>query len=400
MGIYTNYTGYDYSTRYTDVEPFVGESFNYHELGIIAASEIATNHNAFMKSIALSELAAVEQTGSTDVLYESVDIKGFFDKIKNFFSKVIEKIHKIFHTFIAKMSSWFGNNEKFVKTYQKEVTDNWGKVKSDWTYKGYNYHNALHTKTTSSSLKLDVTAGSNIIKQILSDNTADALKNLVTTTAVRDNGQNNDITQDLAGLKEKLDAVRGGVRAEMITKIESGKMPTSFTIDTSPAKTLEANEFTESLYKAFRGGEDKKVEMDTKAIEQCYNSITDMMTYIKDFKTSKKNIEESEKDITGGISKLIKNINAAEDAVIKKDEKGHELVVQAASIYSDIWSDISRFETEAFSALLQANKEACAQAKEIAVKVIGLSKKMRTESYDYSTSSYDGFDFISSVKLI
>lgn len=400
MGIYTNYTGYDYSTRYTDVEPFVGESFNYHELGIIAASEIATNHNTFMKSIALSELAAVEQTGSTDVLYESVDIKGFLDKIKKFFSKIIEKIHKIFHTFIAKMSSWFGNNEKFVKTYQKEVTDNWNKVKSDWTYKGFNYKNALRTKTTSSALKLDVANGSNVIKQILSDNTADALKTLVTSKAVLDSGADKDITTDLANLREKLNDVRGGVRAEMIATIEGGKMPTTFTIDMSPAKTLEANEFTEGLYKTFRGGEDKKVEMDTRAIEQCYDSISDMMLYIKDFKASKKNIEESEKDITAGISKLIKNIDAAEDAVIKKNEKGHELVVQAASIYSDIWSDISRFEVEAFSALLQANKEACAQAKEIAVKVIGLSKKMTTESYDYSTSSYDGFDFISSVKLI
>ena len=44
MGIYTNYTG-GYGTssvgNYTQVEPFVGESFNYHQLGIIAASEIA-----------------------------------------------------------------------------------------------------------------------------------------------------------------------------------------------------------------------------------------------------------------------------------------------------------------------------------------------------------------------
>lgn len=121
MGIYTNYTGGSVSSNYTDVQPFVGENFNYHELGIIAAAEIATNHNNFMKSIALSELAAVEQTGSTDILYESVNIKGIFEKIKMFFKKIIEKIHKIFHTFIAKMKSWFGNNASFAKTYEKEV---------------------------------------------------------------------------------------------------------------------------------------------------------------------------------------------------------------------------------------------------------------------------------------
>ena len=53
--------------------------------------------------------------------------------------------------------------------------------------------------------------------------------------------------------------------------------------------------------------------------------------------------------------------------------------------------------------MLTAQKDACVQAKEIAVKVIGQSKKVTKESYDYSDrySSYDGeFDFINSVKLI
>ena len=146
MGIYTNYSGSNISSNYTQVEPFVGENFNYHELGIRAASEIAANHNSFMKSIALSELAAFEQTGSTDVLYEAVDIKGIFEKIKMFFKKIIEKIHKIFHTFIARMSAWFGGNASFAKTYEKEVVKGWGNVKNDWEFKGYHFTHISETK--------------------------------------------------------------------------------------------------------------------------------------------------------------------------------------------------------------------------------------------------------------
>ena len=41
MGIYTNYSNSNFSTNYTSVKPFIGENFNYHELGIAAASEIA-----------------------------------------------------------------------------------------------------------------------------------------------------------------------------------------------------------------------------------------------------------------------------------------------------------------------------------------------------------------------
>jgi len=69
MGIYTNhaFSGYS-SSDYTSVEPFKGDHFNYHELGIIAAAESAANQNAFMKAIALQELASMEQYGNTDVL--------------------------------------------------------------------------------------------------------------------------------------------------------------------------------------------------------------------------------------------------------------------------------------------------------------------------------------------
>ena len=76
MGMYTNFSGYhSAATDYTEVQPFVGESFNYHELGIMAATEMAANESAFMKGIALSELRAVEESGDTDALCESVNFK-------------------------------------------------------------------------------------------------------------------------------------------------------------------------------------------------------------------------------------------------------------------------------------------------------------------------------------
>ena len=145
--------------------------------------------------------------------------------------------------------------------------------------------------------------------------------------------------------------------------------------------------------------------MDKAKIQSCYGSITAMMSYIKDFDKTKSLIEKAERDITKGIEGLINDMNKAENELLKeKDEntkKSNEPIVQASSFYQSVWGAISEMITQAFSALLQANKEACTQAKEIAVKVIGQSKKM-TESYDYSNDSYSngGFDFISSVKLV
>lgn len=419
MGIYTNYVGSGVpSSRYTDVEPFVGENFNYHELGIIAASEIAANHNTFMKSIALSELAAVEQTGSTDVLYESVNIKGIFEKIKMFFKKIIEKIHKIFHTFVAKMSSWFGGNQSFAKNYEKEVIKGWANVKNDWEFKGYNFKNAITTKATSTTLKGTVNGVRDNMKNLFGKGLEDYVKTaLVKKNANYQKGSLDpdkkdeytavnvtaaDADPDIAKLREKLDDIKDDLRKQIVDTVAKGEMPTNFIFDAEASGGYDQKEFTEELYKVFRDGEDSKVDMDKAKIQECYGgSITAMMTFVKDFDKIKSNLEASEKSIIKGIEGLIDKMDKAENAIIKEKDTNKEVIVQASSIYQSLWGAVSEMLTQGFSALLQANKEACTQAKEIAVKVIGQSKKM-TESYDYSDDSYSngGFDFISSVKLV
>ena len=134
-----------------------------------------------------------------------------------------------------------------------------------------------------------------------------------------------------------------------------------------------------------------------------------MMTYIKEFDKIKTKTESAERKITRAIQKLIDDVSKAQNEQLKKNkdtndenEKAwNEWLVQMSSLYQTIYSAASEIITQAFSAYLQAQKDACAQAKEIAVKVISQSKKM-TESVDYSDdySGNGGFDFISSVKLI
>ena len=87
----------------------------------------------------------------------------------------------------------------------------------------------------------------------------------------------------------------------------------------------------------------------------------------------------------------------AKDAI-----KSNETIIGVSSLIQSLIGVEKECGIQAFSAMLQATKDACSQAKEIAVKVIGLSKKM-TESTDYSSyneSSTFGGDFISAVKLV
>ena len=397
MGIYTNYTGSSVSS-YTDVQPFVGENFNYHELGIMAATEIAHNSNSFMKSIALSELAATEQTGSADILYESVNIKGIFEKIKAFFKKIIEKIHKIFHTFIAKMKSWFGNNASFAKTYEKEVVKGWANVKNDWEFKGYKFTNINLNVEQADAMKVNITDAAETIKNALSSGDIATLCQASAITVSEDG---------LKQVREHMDDIKESMRKGLIDGLKNNSFNTSVSASYSGGG-LDSSEFTEELFKVFRNDQDSKEDISKDKILESYGgSISGMMTYIKEFDKIKSKTEAAERKLVKGIDDLIKKVDKAQNDLIKEnkdktksedEKKINEIAVQASSVFQTLYSGLSELTTQTFSALLQAQKDACVQAKEIAVKVIGQSKKITKESYDYSSDT--GFDFIGSVKLV
>ena len=420
MGMYTNFSGYhSAATDYTEVQPFVGESFNYHELGIMAATEMAANESAFMKGIALSELRAVEESGDTDVLYESVNFKGIFDKIKMFFKKIIEKIHKIFHTFVVKMSSWFGSNSSFAKSYEKEVVKKWANVKSDWEFKGYKYSHVFGDSAASGAeaFKLEIEGAiDSEIKNLVSG--ATSLEAIYKSNTLTDANAVNEAKNALSKFREKLDDYKEKMRGAIVKDIADGTGITA-TINlgkpdasTSGISALDSSEFTDELFKVFRSGEDSKEDIPKDKILAMYGgSIYSMMTYIKEFDKIKKKSETTERKLTSAIDKLISDMDKAQNELIKAAKDAdtdkelitakNEYIVQASAVYQSLYGAASEYLTQAFSAMLQAQKEACTQAKEIAVKVIGQSKKM-TESYDYDSDSYanEGFDFISNVKLI
>lgn len=482
MGVYTNHTG-GYGTsfvgNYTQVEPFVGESFNYHQLGIIAASEINANHNAFMKSIALSELAAIEQTGDTDVLYESVNIKGIFEKIKMFFKKVIEKIHKIFRTFMAKLQSWFGDTKDFAIKYEKEVIKNWSQVSNNWDFKGYNYKKAILTKPGSEAIKASCKGGNEALRKFVTDgdlsgtlarmggfeekevtftvdsggastknklnesdpkitsslanNSTEIPDEMIKLTGARPNYNDGDrlvlkiksgkdVTagadgtlkdSDISAIREKMEDIKDDMRKSVIDALSNiSTFESIIPVNFDNPSGIDAKEYSEELFKVFRNGEDSKANLEKKDIQDCYGgSISAMMNFLKDYKKITGNVSTAEKKLTKGYDSLIKNMDKEENKLIKSNKtqtdantvKANELIVQLSSMYQSIYSGLSECITEAFAAWMTAVKDACTQAKEIAVKVINLSKKM-TESYDYGYDddrSYDGgYDFISSVKLV
>ena len=386
MGIYTGiYAGV---SDYTSVEPYdLSKNYNYHELGIIAAAESAMNTNAFMKQIGLGELAAVEQSGSDEVFYEAVNIKGIFDAIKKFFQKIIEKIHKIFHTFIAKLSSWFSSSKDFAKRYDKEIVKNWAKVKNDFEFKGYKYTTANKSVENSAAKSYGANMVKGSVGSFLDSPSESTIKPLL------DESGTSQVSEFRAHFDELKDKIRG--------ELAESTKPSP-----SASASYDQKEYTEELFKAFRNGEDSKVDLTKADIEATYGgSISGMISFLKEYDKIKSNVETAEKAFVKTVDELVKKVEKLEDQLLKErteaNAKDKEATVQACSLYQTFWGFIKETQLEMFSAYLTAIKDKCAQAKEIAVKTIGLSKKMTTnESTDMTgeSTNYTG-SFFESVQL-
>ena len=140
MGIYTS-AGFSGSTVdiYSPAEEELcceGFDINFYEASMIAVAESEAIYNNSMKEVGIAELRYFEENGQ-EVIYEAVDVKAIFNKIKMFFKKLLDKVKAIFHTFIAKISSFVQSDKDFVKKYEKEFSRKWNDVKEDFEFKGY-----------------------------------------------------------------------------------------------------------------------------------------------------------------------------------------------------------------------------------------------------------------------
>ena len=150
MGLFVNentLNGYSYNSVYhTDLySPSdytiydEGVDINYTTLGYEIVAESQQEWNTLMKQVALNELAVYSSNGCREVLYEATSFSAVFNKIKEFFKKLAEKVKAIFHSFMAKMSSVFGKSSSFAKKYGQDFINKVQNIRDDFEFKGYTF---------------------------------------------------------------------------------------------------------------------------------------------------------------------------------------------------------------------------------------------------------------------
>lgn len=111
-----------------------------YDLGIGGALmhvyENECNFNALMKAAALSEMKYYNENGGDLFVQEAGAFKGFIEKAKAFFLKVIEKIKSIGKKFLAKINQYTMSDKDFVKKYQKELLT---RDLRDFEFEGYEF---------------------------------------------------------------------------------------------------------------------------------------------------------------------------------------------------------------------------------------------------------------------
>ena len=353
MGVYS--TGSTTATDLFDNQNIIESVFDSPiEAAFHIVAEGEMNYNRIMQAIGIDELAVLESTGA-EMMYEAVDVKAIFGKIKDFFMNLFKKIQGIFQKFMALINSWVKSDKDFVNKYKKVLAQVDTK---DFEYKGYKFTNQgfdIAAASTKSQNAVETAVGAKI---------ADA------------NGNTDAADSFIKALDDKsdvLDKARGAA------------------INGNP---IESGDFAKELFMYFRNGEDSKVEIDNI-------SITALLSVIDGAADAKKQADKAYKDVEKSFKDFIKTAEKCEKELTKLIPTGNDsenaqfsTVIRGGSAAMQFMKDVASIVAIVNGAKLTAIKDENRQAKSICVQL--LNYKPKNESGFVHT---EGSSFLSGVVL-
>ena len=326
-------------------------------------AENAANWNSIMEAIGVDELSIYESAGS-EVVYEAGTISGIFEKIKEFFKKLLEKIKGLFNKFMTVINSWTMSDKEFINKYRKDIIS--AKTK-DFSFKGY--------KFTLDNLDIDKLDNGSL-REISKDATLD-LNELSTFNDV------NEIEEGTKHLRDHKEDILDEYRGSFIKN----------------ATKIDASEFPKELFEALRDGDSTKQTLDDTDID-----VSDLIIRISTASKAQKDAKKAYDAVVRGINDAIKEIDReAKDLLRNTPDKSKDPAVTklntAKVSYLTTVSSIAENEksinTVAFGAYLQAIKDENRQAKAICVKLM-TRKQPKNESASYYE---EGSSMLSSISL-
>jgi len=358
------------STEMADVTPAL-ESANYTAMAIELVAESEANYNTIMKAIGIGELSFFEENGY-EIVYEGAGATNFFEKVKQFFVKLWDKIKEIFHKFFAWLSSMSKNDSKFIAKYQKEAEDKWSKLDDDFTFNGFKFSiESFKPETVNKSIKegLFSKTNSSYIDGISSDEGKEDIDEFIKKV--------NELDVDPVARSLAAKAVGADV-----------------------GETLDSAEFNKAIFKAYRSDKDTKETFKKSEL----GDITTYCNILKDYSKTKNEANTAFDGFKRTFDATIKVIENAKNKISKTDSQNDEEKSSKLSGYGkviELWKASLDITTTVNGIYLQALKDEASQAKHIITKVITASVKPKS-SKNESAGVYESaktMDFLAGVVL-
>lgn len=331
---------------------------NFFAATVRACAESTANYTNIMMAVGMDELEAYTESGATYV-QESSD--GFFNKVKEFFKKLIAKIKGIFEKFIAVVSQWTKSDSSFVSKYKKQISTASTK---DFKFQGYKFTIKSGVDFTGITSTSEYTAA---ITNLGGDNLSGITKEKIEET------------------REDQEDILDAVRQTAVNLVSSNTNYSSSTVSSS--------EFAKELSEALRDGDSAKQEIGDDVVP------SQELAKIINTADVKKRANDAYKTIIKAIDADIKNVEKLQKAALaglkdgaNREENANKTA--AAGVQVSLMENSKQIATQAFGAYIQAVKDENRQAKAICVKLI--TRKVKNEQ----TSMSEGASFLSGVHMI
>ena len=306
-----------------EVEAAVAGTVDPVEEAYFAIYEAEYNYSQIMKTIGIRELQ--EASYGREIVLESVDIKGFFENVKNFFVSMFKRITEAFKNVAKILMSSIASDKKLASKYDKDIKSGFDK---SWSATGYVFlDNITLPKIYNNTQKFQ----------------ADAVK-MALNNMQRHNAADGEYTNKLYS---KTDIIHLTSMKLGLGDINDDKL------------------FREALTTYFRSGDEEPVELKGKI---SYDQIIANLKNDKEVKDIKKDYEEIKKSFNETISDLKELEKAISTETDSNADRNKRMAYVSSCVNS--MKNIKSVESITYSVTLTAAKQKRAQARKMALYFI------------------------------
>lgn len=331
-----------------EVEAAIAGTVDPVEEAYTAIYEAEYNYNQIMRAIGIRELS--EAAYGREIVLEGVDIRGFFDKCKQFFIAMFKKVTEAFKNVAKILMSSIASDKKLASQYAKDIKAGFN---STWSATGYVFNDNISLMNVYDFCN---SYDADHVKKVLDG--LSRLKDIHT-----DNDYYNKVSKE-----------------EIMNKVAEKN---------GLGEVNNDKEYRDALTRSLRNNQDKPIELNGNI---SYNQIIDNLKNDKEVKDIKKAYDTIKKSF----NKTLADLKTLEKAVAQETgdnaTKNKRMAYVSGAVAS--MKNIKSVETITYSVTLNAAKQKRAQARKMALYFIRHSKGGKTTSTQESAGIFGNLEMI------